>query len=210
MVLRHFGILKAGMSITMSIAISGTNAASDGTISVVSLTLISLSVVTIPSATTLNNPTLNFNTTSFNLQCSVASTIYWGVGIYPSILNTGALGFQARIVWQGLGLMSNFTELQDSYWEVYGVQYMAIANQLINMTVYGLKSNSNYLFKYFCVNQNNQISSGQIVQFNSTNNGAYLMKVLINFAGNITYGSSTTSPAVLPRTSSRTASTHRP
>jgi hypothetical protein len=65
---------------------------------------------------------------------------------------------------------------------------MSIANQIITKTVYGLKSNTNYLFKYFCINQNNQISDGQIIQFNSTDNGAYLMKVLMTFTGPITYG----------------------
>jgi hypothetical protein len=65
---------------------------------------------------------------------------------------------------------------------------MSIANQMISKTVYGLKSNTNYLFKYFCVNQRNQISDGQIIQFNSTDNGAYLMKVLMTFTGRITYG----------------------
>lgn len=188
MVLRHNGILTAGASITMTITISGTDAASYKAVPAVSLTLISTSVITIPSALALPNPTTSLNTATFNLQCSVASTVYWGLGIYPSLLNTGALGFQARIVSGGTGLLSNFTEKEDYYWEVYGVEYMSIANQMIVKTVYGLKSNTNYLFKYFCVNQRNQISDGQIVQFNSTDNGAYLMKVLMTFTGSISYG----------------------
>jgi len=116
MVLRHNGVLAAGASVTLTINITGTNMASYGLIPIVSLTLISTSVVTIPSALALSNPTLTLNTAAFNLQCSVASTVYWGLGIYPSILNTGALGFQARIVSQGTGLLSNFTEIQDYYW----------------------------------------------------------------------------------------------
>jgi hypothetical protein len=109
-------VLAAGASIIMTLTISGTNAASYGAIPTVPLTLIAPSVISIPSALALSNPTLTLNTATFNLQCSVASTIYWGLGIYPSILNTGALGFQARIVSGGQGLMSNFTELQDYYW----------------------------------------------------------------------------------------------
>lgn len=65
---------------------------------------------------------------------------------------------------------------------------MSIANQLLTKTVYGLKSNTNYLFKYFCINQKNNISEGQIIQFNSTDNGAYLMKILMTFNGPISYG----------------------
>ncbi len=141
-----------------------------------------------PSALPLSNPTLSWNTATFSLQCSVASTIYWGLGIYPSILNTGALGFQARIVSQKVGLLTNFTEQMDYYWEVYGVEYVSIENIPFQKTVYGLKSNTYYQFKYFCVNQRGNISEPQIISFNSTDNGAYLMKVLMTFTQPITYG----------------------
>lgn len=180
--------LLAGSSILVTFTITGTDSASYGTIPNVVFTLVSQSLISKPLATALSNPTLTLNTATFNLQCSVASTIYWGLGIYPSILNTGALGFQARIVSAGTGLQANFTEAMDYYWEVYGVEYVPIANMQVSKTVNGLKSNTNYLFKYFCINQLNQISEGQLISFNSTDNGAYLMKVLMTFTGKITYG----------------------
>lgn len=180
--------LVAGNTITISFTVAGTDAASYGTIPNIILTLVAQSIITKPLATALTSPTLGLGTASFNLQCSVASTIYWGLGIYPSILNIGALGFQARIISGGTGLQTNFTESMDFYWEVYGVEYVSIANSQISKTVYGLKSNSNYLFKYFCVNQLSQISDGQLISFTSTDNGAYLMKILMTFTGKITYG----------------------
>jgi hypothetical protein len=76
----------------------------------------------------------------------------------------------------------------DFYWKVYGVEYASIANMQITKTVYGLKSNSPYLFRYFCVNQLEQISDAQMTSFTSTDNGAYLMKILMTFNGKITYG----------------------
>jgi hypothetical protein len=189
MVFQHTqNTLTAGTSILVSFVISGTDAASYNAIPNVVFTLVAQSLISKPLATALANPTLTLNTATFSLQCSVASTIYWGLGIYPSLLNTGALGFQARIVSAGTGLQANFTEEMDYYWEVYGVEYVSIANMQISKTVNGLKSNTYYLFKYFCINQLNQISEGQMRAFNSTDNGAYLMKVLMTFTGKITYG----------------------
>ena len=48
---------------------------------------------TLPTATALSDPTLSYNKATFTLQCSMASKIYWGLGIYPSILNSVALDF---------------------------------------------------------------------------------------------------------------------
>ena len=76
----------------------------------------------------------------------------------------------------------------DYYWQVYGVEYVSIENIPFQKTVYGLRSNTYYQFKYFCVNQRGNISEPQIISFNSTDNGAYLMKVLMTFTQPITYG----------------------
>ena len=64
---------------------------------------------TLPTATSLTSPSLSYNQATFTLQCSMASKIYWGLGLYPSILNTQALDFEARIVSGSTGLLTNFT-----------------------------------------------------------------------------------------------------
>ena len=70
---------------------------------------------------------------------------------------------------------------------VYGVNYVT-TTQTLSKAVYNLKSNSQYIFKYYCVNQLGLISDGQSITFNSLNYGAYLMKVSIIFNGSINYG----------------------
>ena len=70
--------------------------------------------------------------------------------------------------------------------KVYGVNYVT-STQTFPKTVYNLKSNSQYIFKYYCINQMGLISDGQSIIFNSLNYGAYLMKVSIIFNGSITY-----------------------
>jgi hypothetical protein len=65
---------------------------------------------------------------------------------------------------------------------VYGVNYVT-TTQTLTKTLYNLKSNSQYIFRYFCINQMGLISDGQSITFNSLNYGAYLMKVSIIFNG---------------------------
>jgi len=60
--------------------------------------------------------------------------------------------------------------------------------QVLSKTLYNLKSNTNYIFKYFCRNQMGLISDSQSVNFTSLNYGAYLMKVSITFRNSINYG----------------------
>lgn len=59
--------------------------------------------------------------------------------------------------------------------------------QTFSKNLYNLKSNSQYIFKYYCINQMGLISDGQSLTFTSLNYGAYLMKVTITFRGSITY-----------------------
>ncbi len=55
----------------------------------ISLTIVDPSTYSVsPVALALSSPTLLYNQATFTLQCSMASTIYWSLGIYPSILNT--------------------------------------------------------------------------------------------------------------------------
>lgn len=111
-ILKHNGgaTLPVGSSVTVSFAISGSNSAQYNTIPAITLTVVDAAAYqTLPVATSLTAPTLTTNKATFRLQCSQASTIYWGLGIYPSILNSQALDFQARIISPGAGLTSNFT-----------------------------------------------------------------------------------------------------
>lgn len=104
------GSPAVGSLVSVTFSINGTNAAQYNTIPPITLTFVDPSSYrTIPVATSLNAPTLNTNMATFRMQCSQASTILWGLGIYPSILNTQALDFQARIISSGVGLTSNFT-----------------------------------------------------------------------------------------------------
>ena len=104
------GNLPVGSTVTVSFTISGAYAVHYNTIPSITLTVVDpASYQTLPVATSLTAPTLNTNIASFRLQCSQASIIYWGLGIYPSILNTQALDFQARIISPGSGLTTNFT-----------------------------------------------------------------------------------------------------
>lgn len=70
--------------------------------------------------------------------------------------------------------------------KTYGVDVVA-TTQTFSKTLYNLKSNSQYIFRYYCINQLGMISDGQSVTFSSLNYGAYLMKVSITFRGNLTY-----------------------
>lgn len=110
-VLKHtIGTLPANSMITGTFTISGPNSAQYSTIPGITITLIDPSSYQIlPVATALSAPSLSSNKATFKLQCNQASTLYWGLGIYPSILNSQALDFQARIISTSLGLSSNFT-----------------------------------------------------------------------------------------------------
>jgi len=111
-ILKHNGAgsLPVGGSVLVTFAISGTNSAQYNAIPSITLTVVDASAYqTLPVATSVSAPVLTTNMATFRLQCSQASTIYWGLGIYPSILNSQALDFQARIISLGAGLTSNFT-----------------------------------------------------------------------------------------------------
>lgn len=104
------GALVVGSIVTVTFAITGPNLLMYNTIPSVTLTFVDpITYNNIPVATALTTPVLSTNKATLTLQCSQASTIYWGLGIYPSILNTQALDFQARIISPGAGLTTNFT-----------------------------------------------------------------------------------------------------
>jgi len=102
--------VTSGTVITVTFSVTGVNSNQYNTIPQITITFVDPSAYqTLPVASSLTAPTMSTNKATFVLQCSQASIIYWGVGIYPSILNTQALDFQARIISPGLGLTSNFT-----------------------------------------------------------------------------------------------------
>lgn len=88
------GSLVAGNSVTATITITGPNSAFYAAIPAFTLTLVDATTFqTFPTGTALSAPTLSSNTATFQLQCSQASRIYWGIGIYPSILNNQQVDF---------------------------------------------------------------------------------------------------------------------
>lgn len=88
------GALNIGDVVTVTFAITGPDSASYATIPSITLSVIDPAPYqTLPTATALAAPTLSYNKATFILQCTMASKIYWGLGIYPSILNTQALDF---------------------------------------------------------------------------------------------------------------------
>lgn len=88
------GSLVAGNSVTATISISGTDSAYFAAIAPFTLTLVDATTFqTFPTGQALSAPSLSANTATFQLQCSQASRIYWGLGIYPSILNNQQVDF---------------------------------------------------------------------------------------------------------------------
>jgi hypothetical protein len=88
------GSRVAGNSVTASFTITGANSAFYATIPSITLTLVDPTTFqTFPTATALSAPTLSANTATLQLQCSQASLIFWGIGVYPSILNYQAVDF---------------------------------------------------------------------------------------------------------------------
>ena len=104
------GSLVAGNSVTATISITGTNSAFYALIPTFTLTLVDATTFqTFPTGTALTAPTLSGNKATFQLQCSQSSRIYWGIGLYPSILNNAQVDFEARIISARTGLATNFT-----------------------------------------------------------------------------------------------------
>jgi|JI6StandDraft_1071083.scaffolds.fasta_scaffold76916_2 hypothetical protein len=122
------------------------------------------------------------------LQCSMPSTIYWAVGVAPTIISMTGLDIQARIISNATGYYTNFTEPNDPYNRVYGVTYSSRANALVNQTVSGLRSNSAYQFRYFCMDQLGRISEGQTINFTSFDSGGYLLRLQLIFNSSLQYG----------------------
>lgn len=88
------GSLVSGNSVTCTITVTGVDSAFYGTIPSFTLTLVDPTTFqTFPTGTALSTPTLLANTATYQLQCSQASRIYWGLGIYPSILNNQQVDF---------------------------------------------------------------------------------------------------------------------
>ena len=91
--------LISGNSINVVFTITGPNSAYYEPIPSVTLTLIDATTFqAYPSATTLSPPILNANTATINMQCNQPSTIYWGIGIFPSILTYNQADFKRLLL----------------------------------------------------------------------------------------------------------------
>jgi hypothetical protein len=171
------GSLIAGNSVTGTFTITGSSSAYYIVPASITLTLVDPTTFqTFPTGTALGTPTITANRARVQMQCSQASLLYWGIGVYPSILNYAQVDFQARIISGGNGLVTNFTEVNDHYGKVYGFR-QGSTMQVVSQTLYNLQSNTNYIFKYYCVNQLGHVSDSQSINFTTLNYGAYLMKV---------------------------------
>lgn len=88
------GSLVAGNSVTATISITGSSSAFYAAIPAITLTLVDATTFqTFPTGTALSPPTLSGNKATIQLQCSQSSRIYWGIGLYPSILNNAQVDF---------------------------------------------------------------------------------------------------------------------
>lgn len=184
------GLLTNGTNISLSFSLTGPQSFYYAAISPVTLTAITIDptlgvpVAVLPQITS-NNVS---SSTTFQLQCSMPSTVYWAVGLAPTVISMTGLDIQARIISGTMGLFSNFTEPNDPYYRVYGVTYSSKANALLSQTVNGLRSNTAYQFKYFCMDQLGRMSEGQTINFTSFNSGGYLLKLQLLFNSSLQYG----------------------
>lgn len=149
------GSMTAGINITASFQISGPQAVHYVAPTSIILSTVSLDTsVGVPIAT---SPTIIGDIghqVTFQMQCNLfASTVYWAVGVSPTVISMTALDIQARIISDGNGYKYNFTEPNDPYHRIYGINYNNRPGALIEQTVSELKSNSQYQFKYYCVDQ---------------------------------------------------------
>lgn len=189
-VMHTVGSLTAGINITASFQITGPQAIHYVPPLPITISTITLDTsVGVPIAT---RPTIIGDVghlVTFQMQCNLfASTVYWALGVSPTVISMTALDIQARIISDSNGYKFNFTEPNDPYHRIYGVNYNNRPGALIEQSVTELKSNSHYQFKYFCVDQLGRASEGQTINFTSFNTGSYLMKMILLFNSSLTYG----------------------
>lgn len=72
--------------------------------------------------------------------------------------------------------------------EVYGIDYEYYSNNNKILVIDNLVGNSNYIFKYFCVNQLGFSSGGQIANFTTGSTNYGLNKVELRFNKLLTIG----------------------
>lgn len=122
------------------------------------------------------------------LYCNQPATIYWAIGIIPSIYETTANDILDTLVAQPpqQGLLTNYTELADFYFRVYGFLPFPFTSST-QLTLYNLTENGNYQFKYFCANQMGLSSGGASITWTQPNNGAFLLKITLEWNATLTY-----------------------
>lgn len=78
---------------------------------------------------------LNSSAASFQVQCNTPATIYWGLGIYPTILGMNMEDIQARLVDKNNGLLSSASDTYSWTREIYGLDYTQDFNVDKNISV---------------------------------------------------------------------------
>jgi hypothetical protein len=175
--------LAAGATVTMTITVGGTNAAYYDSPITVTLSMINNSTAS-PTASSVPAVSLSGTTATFSMQCSQPSTMYWALGLFPSLADLQSLSIQTNLTNSGNGLVSNRSR-GDLNFTVYGVSYSVLV-QPLTLQLPQLRSNSRYQLTYFCVNQMGLISPAASTTFTTPSNGGYLLKVNLTFAGNLT------------------------
>lgn len=125
---------------------------------------------------------LNQSTVNLTVQCNTPATIYWGIGIYPNLLGITVSEIQTRLVSGSNGLLSTYSDIYSWSQELYGLDYVNDFNIQRNIIINTLQGSSNYLFKYFCVDQTGTASGGKVIQLTTSASNFSLVKVGLGFA----------------------------
>lgn len=130
---------------------------------------------------------LTQNSIDFNIQCNTPATIFWGVGLYPTMLGITVEEIQARLIELNNGLAQKTIDLYSWSHEVYGLNYVNDFNIQKNITVGGLEGGLDYVFKYYCVDQTGKASGGKITLFTTLASNFSLMKITLGFSSVLTF-----------------------
>eukprot|EP00825_Cyclidium_porcatum_P027653 TRINITY_DN297_c0_g1_i5.p1 TRINITY_DN297_c0_g1~~TRINITY_DN297_c0_g1_i5.p1 ORF type:complete len:513 (-),score=67.44 TRINITY_DN297_c0_g1_i5:282-1820(-) len=184
--------LVPGQEITLSFTVSGTNAASfdqPDDVTVIAVDPISGTYTFDPIAQSISGSsqiTVSENVATVEFQCDQPSIMYWALGVSPSITSVTQSTISNKLV-SSSGVLSNYTEKEDyTYWRVYGLEIISVATSLTK-TFTGLKSDSEYQVKYYCVNQMKLVSDPASGEFDIPDNGGYFMKLTLSFTEELTY-----------------------
>ena len=124
---------------------------------------------------------------SLTLECNSAATIYWGIGLYPTLLGITSEQIEVKLIDQLNGLQQRSQDIYSWSQELYGLEYTRDANALIHVNIEGLQGGLHYIYKYFCVDQTGTASGGKIVDLHTPSSNYSLVKISIAYASPLTY-----------------------